>query len=148
LLQDPSEINGDNLSNIRRETGRHFRDKKREYMKDKVDEHATNSMNKNIRDLYWEINESKKGYQPRSNFVKNEKGDLLADPYNILNRWKNYFSQLLNVHRVSDVRQIEIYTAVPLVPDPSPFEVEIAIENLKRYKSPDNDGIPAEMIQG
>jgi hypothetical protein len=24
-LQDPSEINGDNLSNIRRETSRHFR---------------------------------------------------------------------------------------------------------------------------
>jgi hypothetical protein len=57
--------------------------------------------------------------------------DLLADSHNILNKWKNYFSQLLNVHRVSDVRQIEIHTAEPLVPDPSPFEVEIAIENLK-----------------
>jgi hypothetical protein len=38
-----------------------------------------------------------------------------------------YFSQLLIVHRVSDVRQIEIHTAEPLVPDPSPFEVENAI---------------------
>jgi hypothetical protein len=34
-LQDPSEINGDNLNNIRRETSRHFRNKKKEYMKDK-----------------------------------------------------------------------------------------------------------------
>jgi hypothetical protein len=58
--------------------------------------------------------------------VKDENGDLLADSHNILNRWKNYFSQLLNVHR-----QIEIHTAEPLVPDPSHFEVEIAIENLK-----------------
>jgi hypothetical protein len=32
---------------------------------------------------------------------------------------------------VSDVRQIEIHTAEPLVPDPSPFEVEIAAANLK-----------------
>jgi hypothetical protein len=40
----------------------------------------------------------------------------LADSHNILNRWKNYFSQLLSVHRVSDVRQIEIHTAEPLVP--------------------------------
>jgi hypothetical protein len=40
--------------------------------------------------------------------VQDEKGDLLADSHNILNRWKNY-SQLLNVHRVSDVRQIEIH---------------------------------------
>jgi hypothetical protein len=33
-LQDPSEINGDNLNNIRRETSRHFRNKKRQYLKD------------------------------------------------------------------------------------------------------------------
>jgi hypothetical protein len=31
-LQDPSEINEDNLNNIRRETSRHFRNKKREYL--------------------------------------------------------------------------------------------------------------------
>jgi hypothetical protein len=59
----------------------------------------------------------------------------------------NYFSQLLNVHRVSDVRQIEIHTAEPLVPDPSPFEFEIAIAKLKRYKSPGSEPIPAELIQ-
>jgi hypothetical protein len=51
------------------------------------------------------------------------------------------------VHRVSDVRQIETHTAESLVPDPSPFEVEIAIENFKRYKSPGINGIPAELIQ-
>jgi hypothetical protein len=50
---------------------------------------------------------------------------------NILYRWKNYFSQLLNVHRVSNVRQIEIHTAEPLVPESSPFEVEIAIAKFK-----------------
>jgi hypothetical protein len=37
-LQDPSEINGDTLNNIRRETCRHFRNKKREYLKGKIDE--------------------------------------------------------------------------------------------------------------
>jgi hypothetical protein len=103
-------------------------------MKDKIDEFATNSKNKNIRDLYREINEFKKGYQPRINFVKDEKDDLLADSHNILNRWKNYFSQLLNVHRVSDVRQIEIHTAEILVPHPSPFEVEIAIEPRSKHR--------------
>jgi hypothetical protein len=33
-LQDPSEINGDNLNNVRREASRHFRNKKKEYLKD------------------------------------------------------------------------------------------------------------------
>jgi hypothetical protein len=65
-----------------------------------------------------------------------------------LNRWKNYFAQLLSVHRVSDVRQIAIHTAELLVPDPSLFEVEIAIMKLKRYKLPGSDQIRAELIQG
>jgi hypothetical protein len=61
--------------------------------------------------------------------------------------WKDYFSQLLNVHNVSDVRQIEIYTAKALVPGPSHLEVEIAITKLKKYKSTGSDQIPAELIQ-
>jgi hypothetical protein len=32
----PSEINGDNLNNIRHKASRHFRNKKREYPKDKM----------------------------------------------------------------------------------------------------------------
>jgi hypothetical protein len=39
-LQDRKEINGDNLNNIRHETSRHFRNKKREYLKDKINELA------------------------------------------------------------------------------------------------------------
>jgi hypothetical protein len=50
-----------------------------------------------------------------------------------VNRWKNYFCQLLNVHGFNDIRQTEIHTAEPLVPEPSSFEVEIAVENFKRY---------------
>jgi hypothetical protein len=64
-LQDPSEINKDNLNNIRCETSKHFRNKKRKYLKNKIDELATNSKNKNIRHLYKGINYFKRGYQPR-----------------------------------------------------------------------------------
>jgi hypothetical protein len=52
LLQDPSEINGGNLINERREASRYFRNKKTEYLKGKINELAKNSKNKNIRDLY------------------------------------------------------------------------------------------------
>jgi hypothetical protein len=47
---------------------------------------------------------------------------------------------------VSDVRQTEIHTTEPLVPEPSAFEVEIAIEKLKRHKSPGTDQNAAEII--
>jgi hypothetical protein len=79
--------------------------------------------------------------------VKDENGDLLVDSHSILNWWMNYFSQLLNVHNVSDVRQIEVHTAEPLVPGSSHLEVEIDIATLKKYKSPGSDQIPAELIQ-
>jgi hypothetical protein len=106
FLQDPCEINGDNLYNLRREGSRHFRNKKKEHLKDKINELATNSKNKNIRDLYRDL-------------VKDENGDLFADSHNILKRWKNYFSQLLNVNNISDVRQTKVQMAEPLVPGPS-----------------------------
>jgi hypothetical protein len=79
--------------------------------------------------------------------VKDGHGYLLADSHNILNRWKNYISQLLSVYNVSDVRQIEVYTAEPLIPSPSRLEVEIAIAKLKKYNSKGSDQILAEMIQ-
>jgi hypothetical protein len=77
--------------------------KRRNIWKEKIDELATNSNSKNIRDLYRGENDFKRGNKPRSNLVKDENGDLLADSHNILNRWKNYFSQLLDIHRVSDI---------------------------------------------
>jgi hypothetical protein len=61
-LEDPSEANEDNLIDVRREASRHFRNKKREYPKDKINELESNSKNKNIRHLYRGINEFKKGY--------------------------------------------------------------------------------------
>jgi hypothetical protein len=97
--------------------------------------------------LYRGINDFKRGCQPRTNVVKDEKGDLVADSHSILARWRNHFSQLLNMHGVSDVRQTEVHVAKPLVPEPSAFEFEMAIEKLKRHKSPGIDQIPAELIK-
>jgi predicted CopG family antitoxin len=82
-LQDPNQIKGDNLNNVRHETRRHFRNKKRKYLKNEINELPMNSKNKNIRDLYRGINYFKRGYQPRSKLVKDENGDLLADSHNI-----------------------------------------------------------------
>ena len=51
-VQDPSQSSVDNLNNVRREASRHFRNKKDEYLKAKIDELKTNIKIKNIRDLY------------------------------------------------------------------------------------------------
>jgi len=62
-------------------------------------------------------------------------------------RWSNDFSQLFNVHGVGNVWQTEIHTAEPLVSEPSAFEIEMAIDKLKRHKSPGVDQITAELIK-
>jgi hypothetical protein len=100
-----------------------------------------------VRDLYRGINDFKKGYQPRTNIEKDEQGDLVVDSHSISARWRNYFSQVLNVHGVNDVRQAEIHTAELLVLEPSVSEIELAIEKPKSHKSPGIDQIPAELIK-
>jgi len=54
---------------------------------------------------------------------------LLTDSHSILARWRNHFYQQFNVHGVND--KTEIHIAEPLVPDPSVFELEMTIKNLK-----------------
>ena len=78
-VQNPSQSNVDNLNNVRHEATRHFRNKKKAYLKAKTGELETNSKIKNIRDFYRGINDFKKGYRPRTNIIKDEKGDLVAD---------------------------------------------------------------------
>jgi hypothetical protein len=52
----------------------------------------------------------------------------------------------LNVHGVDDVRQREVHTAEPLLPEPSVCKIKMVIEKLKRHKSPSMDQITAELI--
>ena len=63
-------------------------------------------------------------------------------------RWRDYFSQLLNVHGVHEVRQTETHTPEPLVPEPRVFEVDLAIENFRSHKSPGIDQILVELRKG
>ena len=128
-LKDPNQSSVDNLNNIRCQACRHFRNKKKEYLKAKIDELVTNSKIKNIRDLYRSISDFKKAYQTRTNILKDEKGDLVAHFLSILRRWRNHFCQLFNVHGVSDIRQTEIRTAEQLVPELSTFEVNPLMPN-------------------
>jgi len=122
-LQDPSQSNVDNVNNVRREASKHFRSKKNEYLKAKIEVLVTNSKIKNIRDLYRGISDFKKGSLHRTNIVKDEQGDLVADSHSILARWRNHFSQLLNIHGVKDVRQTKLHTAEPLMPSPVPLRL-------------------------
>jgi hypothetical protein len=55
---------------VRREASRYIGKKRRQYPKDKINELATNSENKYLRDRYKGINKFKRGYQTRNNLVR------------------------------------------------------------------------------
>ena len=92
-------------------------------MKVKIEDLETNSKINNVRNLYRGINDLKSGYHPRTTIVKDEERYLVADSHSIMARWRNYFSQLLNVHEVKNVRQAEIHTVEPLVPGQVPLKL-------------------------
>jgi hypothetical protein len=71
---------------------------------------------------------------------------MLAGPQSVLNKWKNFFNQVLNVHGVHNVRQKDIHMAEPLVPAPSLVEVGIPIGKLKSCKSAGTDQIQVELF--
>ena len=56
-IQDPNQSNIDILNNVRREVSRHFRNKKKAYLRAKIEELETKSETQNIRDLYRGIND-------------------------------------------------------------------------------------------
>jgi hypothetical protein len=51
-VQDPNQSPLDNLNKLRCEASRHFRNKKKEYLRSKRDEFETKNKIKNIRELY------------------------------------------------------------------------------------------------
>ena len=110
---------------MRRGASRLFRNKKKEYLKTKIDELETNRKNENISDF-------KNGYQLRSNIVKDEKSNGFTNSHSVLAMCRKYFSQLLNVYGVNDVRQSDIHKVEPMVPEPSALEAEMFIGKLKK----------------
>jgi len=87
----------------------------KEYQKAQIHDIETNSNTKNIRNVYMGINDFKKGYQSRTNIVKDEKGDLVTDS-TVFWLGGGTISLLLIGHKVTDVRWTETLTAESLVP--------------------------------
>jgi hypothetical protein len=76
-LNDPSQIYADGPNNVRHETNTQCRNKRSEYLKSNYELYR-NSMNKNIWHMHKDKNEFKMDYQPRTDSVNDEKGNLVC----------------------------------------------------------------------
>jgi hypothetical protein len=67
--------------------------------------------------------------------------------FNDVKQTEIHRAEMFSVHGFSDVRQTGIHTAELLVLEKRAFEFEMAIEKIKRHKSPGIDQILAELIK-
>ena len=104
----------------------------------------TNSKAKNVRDLYRSINDFKKGYQHKTNIVKDEKGDFLINSHSILSRWRTIS---VRSWMYMGLMMLDRHKVESLVPELSVFEFLDGCWKAKRHKSPIIDQIPAELIK-
>jgi len=83
-------------------------------------------MNTLIRDCLWKQLKTTlaRGQTQQTEILLRCTANVLAFKYT-----HSYFT-LLNVHGVNGVKQTEIHTAEPLVPEPSAPEFELAIEKI------------------
>jgi len=148
LTQNMAETRNKFL-NIRQAAHNLFKNKKRQYLKRKIEEIEENCQSGNVRGMYMGINNFRKGFQARTEMVKDENDNLITDSTGVLNTWKNYFDQLLNVEFESDreIENFEFHTADPMIDEPTISEVKSAIKKLKNYKAPGIDLIPAELMK-
>ncbi|PSN44834.1 hypothetical protein C0J52_16203 [Blattella germanica] len=93
-MREPNEQNSEQLCSIRLETTIFLKNKKREYLKEKINDLEINAKNRNIRELY------------QTNIIKNENGDRLADA------------------KKEEIEENNVQTAKVLVEEPSAIEVE------------------------
>jgi hypothetical protein len=87
--------------------------------------------------------------------IQNKNGDLLTNSTDRLFRWREYLSELLNVHTIVDpsiIQQIDVPQISKIEQDrqdkpPSLVEVREAIRQMKSRKAPGNDDVTADLIK-
>ncbi|XP_039297864.1 uncharacterized protein LOC120354582, partial [Nilaparvata lugens] len=139
-----------NLFQEKRSSARQVcRRKKRDFEKRKLEEIMAYAETKDARKMYLRIREGKAGFQPRTNFCTDKEGNLIGGEEEVIERWKEYFSDLLGEIAEEDggMEGITRIGPEPFSHDPQLHEMEEAIGSMKNNKAPGEDAITAEMIK-
>ena len=80
---------------------------------------------------------------------KDENGILKTDKQEVLNRWKQYFADLMKTDKkIENQAQEELTSENEIEIEPLTYkEVNDIIKKLKENKAPGTDNIPAELIK-
>lgn len=146
-----SRTKSQHIRKLQREKKKMLRRKKRQFDQQKLAEIESLYTRNDTRKFYQAVNAEKRGFQPRTSMCKAKGGDLICHKNGILDRWREYFHELLNVD--SGVRQQNSSKRPYEGNDgkecsaPSREDVISAINSLKNNKAPGNDSLSAELFK-
>ncbi|XP_008181820.1 uncharacterized protein LOC103309055 [Acyrthosiphon pisum] len=125
-----------------------FRNEKRKYTQNLLEEAEVDSRMNRARQLYQKINSIRGGFRKHNKFLKNEDGSLTTGQEEMLEKWRQYFGQLLNCENPEEtfVWTIEETNDCECLP-PTSNEIKQQILRLKNQKSPGEDGIQGEILK-
>lgn len=134
----------------RREASKIYRQKKRRFQKNCMENLEILRDRNEVRRFYQNVNKQRKGFVPTSTACNDKSGNLITNKQEILRRWEEFFSELLNGNDNRMTPQYEDcsqFQNTEDVPPPTITEVDFAIQKMKNHKSPGSDGIPAELFK-
>lgn len=148
--------------NKRREEKYIHRKKKRKFENDRLLEIELCREHKETKTFYKFVNNERKSFKPRTNLCRDPRGNILTSKDEILNRWSNHFSSLLNGNNTNVVNQgilmgningnntssSDVNNRLETDNDlPTMEEINESIKQLKNNKAPGDDGIQAELLK-
>ncbi|KAL4089543.1 hypothetical protein QTP88_024563 [Uroleucon formosanum] len=120
---------------------------KRKYLSEILQEAERNYSMGSVRNFFKTIKQYKT-FNPSLKTIKNCHGVIFVIPKEKADRWKEYFTELLNADILDNsTRRKNIHGAEPMVSEVTREEVNEAIKDLKNWKSPGSDEIPAVLIK-
>ena len=98
-------------------------------------------------EMYSEIRKMTKAFSPKLNAIRDEKGKMLTEKSDILDRWKQHCEKLFNDCQSGIQTGNGNDKSEDAEPPPLRSEFEKALKELPNGKSPGVDQIPAELIK-
>lgn len=155
LQRRATRANTENFQQTRKDAKKVLRKKKRQWAKEKLEQIEEMQNKKEVRAMFQGTREIKKGFQPRSSFCKDKAGCMIGDEKGIMERWVEYFEDLLNdtEEMILEPRdqgsedQMEGADEEETVPEVTLNEVKDAISLMRNNRAPGEDGIPAELFK-
>lgn len=150
FLNKPTEENKKKNEAARKKAKQVCRQEKRKYINEELNTIEEKYKNKEIRNFYQGAKKLREIGQKVPAYLKNKNGDLIGSTKEKLNRWVEYFDEVLNIGNYEEqTREQEEFhnNGQEVIEEPTDQEIEEECKKLKNNKSSGENGIPAEVLK-